>query len=249
MDNSRGLMSRLLTGIAVRIGLCAALGPVYLIHAQQGVLPLVSTPATETAYQLAAGDTVNIQFFYNSEFNTKATIRPDGKISMPLVGEIAVANLSVDELTQRLTDLYRATIRQASITIQVDTFANRRIFVGGEVARPGMFPLTGHETVLSAIYEAGGLTRAARRSEVTVVRRSEKGVPEYIAVSLKGTGVGKDIGVTPGFVLQPLDVVVIHESGIAKADRAVDQYIRQMIPALLTGGFTYLLNSATVFTP
>jgi hypothetical protein len=47
-------------------------------------------------------------------------------------------------------------------------------------------------------------------------------------------------------MLQPLDVVVVHESGVAKANRAVDQYIRQMVPVLLTGGFTYLFNSAVI---
>jgi protein involved in polysaccharide export with SLBB domain len=121
--------------------------------------------------------------------------------------------------------------------------------VGGEVSRPGMFPLTGHETLLSAIYEAGGLTKTARRSLVTVIRRSEKGVPEYIPVSLKGMGPAKDSGgPTAAFALQPLDVVVVHESGVSKANRAIDQYVRQMIPMLLTGGFTYILNGA-VFTP
>jgi protein involved in polysaccharide export with SLBB domain len=210
--------------------------------------PAASSPATGS-YRLAAGDSIVIQFFYNPEFNTKAPIRPDGKISMPLIGEIEVANLSIDELTARLAELYKGTIRQPAVTIQVDTFANRRIFVGGEVTRPGMFALNGHETVLSAIYEAGGLTRGARRSEVTVIRRAETGIPEYIPVSLKGDGASKDAGVSAGFALQPLDVVLVHESGVSKADRAVDQYIRQMIPALLTGGFTYILNGASAFVP
>ena len=212
-------------------------------HTQPVAAPPPASSATEGAYRLAAGDVITIQFFYNPEFNTKTTIRPDGKISMPLLGEIEVAGLLIDELTARLTERYRGTLRQPEVTIQVETFANRRIFVGGEVTRPGMFPLTGHETLLSAIYEAGGLTRAARRSEVTVIRRSEKGLPEYIPVSLKGVGPAKDAGgLSAGFVLQPLDVVLVHESGVSKANRAVDQYIRQMIPMLLTGGFTYLVN-------
>ena len=212
-------------------------------QAQPVTAPPPAASATEGAYRLAAGDVITLQFFYNPEFNTKTTIRPDGKISMPLLGEIEVTGLSVDELTTRLMELYRGTLRQPAVTIQVETFANRRIFVGGEVTRPGMFPLTGHETLLSAIYEAGGLTKTARRSEVTVIRRSEKGLPEYIPVSLKGVGQSKDAGgPSAGFVLQPLDVVLVHESGVSKANRAVDQYIRQMIPMLLTGGFTYLVN-------
>jgi protein involved in polysaccharide export with SLBB domain len=221
-------------------------GMAALAYAQPAATP-ADAPAADPAYRLAEGDVITIQFFYNQEFNTKATIRPDGKISMPLMGEIEVAGQSLAELTARLTEFYKGTVRQPAITIQVETFANRRIFVGGEVSRPGMFPLTGHETLLSAIYEAGGLTKAARRSEVTVIRRSEKGTPEYIPVSLKGDGPAKDAGgLTAGFVLQPLDVVLVHESGVSKANRAVDQYVRQMIPALLTGGFTYLLNGTIV---
>jgi polysaccharide biosynthesis/export protein len=204
------------------------------------------------AYRVTAGDVLDIRFYYNEELNTKAQVRPDGRVSLPLLGELEVANLSVGEFSERLRLAYGGIVRNPAITVQIEGFANRRVFVGGEVAKPGIIALTGYHTVLSAIYEAGGLTRGAQRSAVTVIRRTLLGTPEMISVSLKEVATAQPPVKAPspasGFALQPLDVVVVYESGISKANRAVDQYVRQMIPLLLTGGFQYVFNPfSTVF--
>jgi protein involved in polysaccharide export with SLBB domain len=191
-------------------------------------------------YRLEAGDEIEVRFFYNQELNDKMVIRPDGRIAMPMVGDLAVAGKTVAELTAELQAKYKETVRQPVITVQVRAFANRKVFVGGEVLKPGMITLTGTQTALGAILEAGGLLRAADRNRISVVRKGSGGAPEMLNVSIRS-----DRGKAPeaaGFALQPYDMVVVHRSGIAKANQAVDQYIRQMSPALLTGGFTYLFN-------
>ncbi len=202
---------------------------------------------SQTSYRLEVGDVVDIRFFYNDELNTKAQIRPDGNISLPLLGELHISGLTVQGLTDLLLQRYQGTLRKPAVTVQVEGFANRRIFVGGEVARPGVFPLTGQQNLAGALYEAGGITRSANRSEVTVLRRSPSGAVETLSVSLKGlSSRTKAPAVSAAFLLQPLDVIVVHESGVSKANRAVDQYVRQMVPVLMTGGFTYLFNGSFV---
>jgi polysaccharide export outer membrane protein len=198
---------------------------------------------SHAAYKLEAGDSVDIKFFYNEELNTKAMIRPDGTLSLPLLGEVQMAGSSVGELTTKLEKLYEPTLRKPAITLQVEAFANRKIFVGGEVTKPGVFPLTGQQTALGAIIEAGGLTRSAKRGEITLIRRSQTGSAQVMVVSLKPPSSDKlAASAASTFLLEPFDVILLHESGISKANRAIDQYVRQMSPVLLTGGFTYLFN-------
>jgi polysaccharide export outer membrane protein len=227
----------------------AAVGQTSVADAPSATQPAREQQAPpDSAYQLESGDVVDIRFFYNEELNTKAQIRPDGTISMPLLGEIVVRGSTIRDLTEILTNRYRSTIRNPAMTIQVEGFANRKVFVGGEVMRPGVLPLVGEQTLLGAIFEAGGFTRAGNRKDVTVLRRSPTGTVESITVSLRGTTPQQARTRTVGeqFLLRPLDVVVVHESGVGKANRVVDQYIRQMIPVLLTGGFTYLFNGTIV---
>lgn len=200
------------------------------------------TDADEGSYSLNPGDTVEIKFITNPELNELVQVRPDGRISMPLVGELLVAHTTVAELATRLSTAYSEILRTPSVTIQVREFANRRVFVGGEVNRPGMLPLTGRQTALSAVMEAGGFRPSAARDEVLVIRRGTEDEPRLLRLALKN----KDgqAAEAANFALQPLDVVLVTESGIARADRAVDQYVRQLIPLSLTGGFSWLFGPA-----
>ena len=208
-------------------------------------VPPPATPlggSDQAAYRLKAGDVVAVRFFFNEELNTKVQIRPDGYISMPLISQVQTNGLTVDELRSALASSYKGILRNPDITIQVEGYSERKIFVGGEVAKPGVMPLSGRQTLLSAIFESGGLTRGANRRAATVFRRTETGGVERISVSLREVFQKNSNGPAVSFLLQPLDVVVVHETGISKADRAVDQYVRQLIPVQLSGGFEYLFN-------
>lgn len=201
------------------------------------------TDADEGSYRLSAGDLIEIKFMLNPELNEVVRIRPDGRISMTLVGELQVAGVTVTDLGTRLTTAYDDVLRAPAVTIQVREFADRRVFVGGEVTRPGMLSLVGQQTALGAVMEAGGFKASAARGEVVVIRRGEEDKPRLIRLSMKSEYEGEGPEAA-SFRLQPLDVVLVAESGVARAGRAVDQYVRQLIPVLLTGGFTYLFDAA-----
>jgi polysaccharide export outer membrane protein len=210
-----------------------------------------ATPAQPAAgasesYRLAPGDEVEIRFFYNPELNDRAPIRPDGRLSIPLMGELNIAGLTVAELTARLKDFFKSQLQKPELTVQVRGFTNQRIFVGGEVARAGVLPLVGTKTILEAIIESGGFKESSQRSSVLLIRRDASGNPSKMQVSLNDNATGPRASST---FLQPYDVVLVSESGISKADRVVDQYLRRMIPVLLTSGFTYLAGTGSAFVP
>ena len=201
------------------------------------------TDVDDGSYRLNAGDTIEIKFMQNPELNELVQIRPDGRISMPLVGELLVANTSIAELATRLSTAYADILRSPLVTIQVREFVNRRVFVGGEVNRPGVLPLTGRQTALSAVTEAGGFRPSAQRDEVLVIRRGDEDQPRVLRLSMKNTKDGRGSEAST-FPLQPLDVVVVTESGIARTGRAIDQYIRQVVPFTLAA--TWLFGPSVI---
>ena len=203
------------------------------------------TDADDGAYRLSAGDLIEIKFMLNPELNESVRIRPDGRISMPLVGEMLVARTTIAELSTRLATAYEEILRTPSVTIQVREFADRRVFVGGEVIRPGMQLLVGQQTALGAVMEAGGFKESAARGQLVIIRKGDEDKPRLIRLSMKLVS-DQEGPEAASFRLQPLDVVLVAESGIARTGRAIDQYVRKLIPLSLTGGFSYLFDAAFI---
>ena len=201
--------------------------------------------ALEAPYVLETGDTVEVRFYYTPELNDRVQIRPDGNISMGLIGQVPVAGKTVPGLISFLEKQYKGILRTPSISVQVVNFANRRAFVGGEVVHPGVINLTGEQTALGAIVEVGGLTKLAKSNNIMVVRRSASGAPETFHLALQRKH--KPTAQAATFVLRPYDVVLVSESGVARANRAVDQYVFKFMPPQFAFGFTYLLNRLLVF--
>jgi polysaccharide biosynthesis/export protein len=188
-----------------------------------------TTPAAE--YQIQTADELDIQFLYNPELNQKLPVRPDGRISLPLVKELMVLGMSPRELGDLLTDKYRPELKKPEVTVIVRSFMAQRIFIDGEVNRAGLQQLTGPLTVLQAIAMAGGIKDTARPTEVVVIRQNPSG-PFLTSVvditkALDGTDKSQDIA------LMPYDVVFVPKSHIANVDIWVDQYIRKVVPFAL----------------
>lgn len=198
---------------------------------RQAAVPPV-TDADDGSYLLSPGDVIELKFVHNPELNQEVRIRPDGRISMPLVGEMLVARTTIAQLTTRLATAYEEILRTPAVMIQVREFANRRVFVGGEVNRPGMLPMFGRQTALGAVMEAGGFRATAARDEVIVVRQTLDDQPRLLRLSMKNDN--DRPSEASNFTLQPLDVVLVNESGIAKVGRAVDQYIKQVLPVSIS---------------
>lgn len=204
-----------------------------------------ATPHEEAmgSYVLQARDVIEIQVYNLPELSVTLVIRPDGKISVPLQPEITAAGMTAEQLAAKLTEGYSQEFRNPRVTVIVRTFSNQNVYVGGEVEKPQLLPLTGQITVLQAILQAGGIKESAKEKAVIVLRNDGHGKPEVRQISLK-----RVIGGQPDIVLQPFDVVFVPKSKIAQVDKWVDQHIRQIVPVSLGMSFSYLLNGqATIF--
>lgn len=195
-------------------------------------------------FRLSPGDVIEIKFFYNPELDETVQIRPDGHISMPLVGEMDLNGKTVEETTSYLDQSYHKYLKTPSITLQVKSYGSQKVYVGGEVPHPGAIALIGKLTVLDALMEAGGPRHTGNDSTVVLLRKNQRGTASIYKVSLKTKG--KEPSPASTMVLMPFDVVLVPESRVARVDRWVDQNIRQMVPAFITTGFTYLQSTAVL---
>jgi|RhiMethySRZTD1v2_1073278.scaffolds.fasta_scaffold187149_2 protein involved in polysaccharide export with SLBB domain len=200
--------------------------------------PLPNAQPTDANYRLQIGDVVDVRFFFNPDLNEQnVQIRPDGCISLQLVGDVVFAGGTVAEVGQRIEAAYAKELKRPRVTIQVRGFATLKAFVSGEVHRPGTVSISTSMTLLGALGEAGGISTRGNRNRVVLIRKKPDGTPQRQEVTLFAQG---QPTVASLAVLQPFDVILVPESSIAKVDRWVDQYIRQLIPVNMNAGFTYL---------
>lgn len=168
-------------------------------------------------------------------------VRPDGHISLPLLGEVKVTGRTVGEMQAELTTKYRAMFRYIDVSINVVSSFERRITVLGEVARPGMFPLPGTLSLPQALALAGGYLETAQPKKVYVIRQNPDA--SYIGFKVDANPKNPLAGMGAGIVLQPRDIIVVPKSGIASVDKWVDQYIRKVLPFNIGAGVFYTINS------
>lgn len=227
---------------------CLLMAPSPVSSAQQSAQVVVASPVAETGpvvdFRLSPGDAIEVRFFYNPELDTRVQLRPDGHISMALAGEVDLTNRTVLEATRDLEAAYGRVLRTPAITIHLVSYAGQKVYVGGEVPRPGVVELPGRMTVMEAIMEAGGIRNTGRTSSVVLIRRSPDETPVSRTVSYRGTRDRPSEAAQ--LQLRPYDVIVVPESRVAHLDRWIDQYIRQVIPINTSAGFSYLANAAVL---
>ncbi len=198
-------------------------------------LPVAPEPSE---YLLRRGDVLEVKFFYNSELNERLPIRPDGKISLALVGEIVAEGRSAASLQAELAERYASSLRHPEVAVIVKEITGIKVFVGGEVRAAGVIHSAQELTLLQAVVQAGGFLRTAKVRNVVVLRDQGTSEPLFMTVDLAsdldGSGLGGDMK------LHPDDIVFVPKTKIAKVDQFVAQYIRELIPVALNLGVSYL---------
>ncbi len=189
--------------------------------------PELSVPP-DWEYKIQPGDQLDVKFYFNPDLSENLVVRPDGKISLQLVPEMQAAGLTPKELTEALKREYSRELAKPELSVIMRTFTAQRIFVGGEVGRPGERPLVGSLTVLQAVAMAEGFTNSAKTTEVIVIRRRPDGRGLVMPVNIKAAISGADL--SQDLALMPYDVVYVPRSTLATANLFVDQTINKMIP-------------------
>ena len=120
-------------------------------------------------YRLAKEDVVEVSVWKEPDLSRTVPVRPDGKITLPLLGDVTAEGLTPAQLEKSVADKLSPLVRDPRVTVIVHDVNGSRIYVTGMVTRPGAFPLRSHMTVLQALAMAGGLAEFADRGEITVL--------------------------------------------------------------------------------
>jgi polysaccharide export outer membrane protein len=111
-----------------------------------------------------------VVFWREKDLSADVIVRPDGKISLPMLNDIAAAGVTPEQLADTLQKAATKFVREPGATVIVKEIRSRKVYVIGQVTKPGTFPLTGDMNVLQIIAEAGGFLEDAKKDQVTIVR-------------------------------------------------------------------------------
>jgi polysaccharide export outer membrane protein len=186
----------------------------------------------EETYRLGAADEIEIFVLPQEEVNRVVTIRPDGKISLPLVGDVFVEGMTPNAVAEKLTAEFSKYLKDPSVSVIVTGFNSKKIFVIGEVFRQGAYPYTGEMSVFEAVQEAGSFTRRASLGRVLLVR-GDLNNPDVIDINLKAV-VKKGLA-EKNLFLRPNDIVYVPPNGFAATGYAMEQILLPFMPLLNVG--------------
>jgi polysaccharide biosynthesis/export protein len=155
-------------------------------------------------YRIATGDKLRIEVYKDNQLSQSLQVRPDGKITLPLLGDLAASGLTPIELRDRITTSLKEYVTNPVVTVIVTEATPPLVYVMGEVTKPGPLTLQGPLTVLQALSMAGGFKDFANTKGIRVLRKTAKGT-EAIPFNYKEAmrGEGKSV------YLQPGDTVIV----------------------------------------
>jgi polysaccharide biosynthesis/export protein len=158
----------------------------------------------EQEYRLGPGDKLRIEVYKQDQLSQSLQIRPDGKITLPFIGDVAAAGKTSVELRDNLTTALKEYVTNPVVTVMVQEALSAQIHVIGEVEHPGTQVMQGPRTVLQALAEAGGLKEFADRNNIHVLRNTGTGV-QNVPFNYKDALKGR----TDAMYLQPGDTLVV----------------------------------------
>jgi polysaccharide export outer membrane protein len=186
-------------------------------------------------YRIQAGDVLAIRLLLNPDLSEDVVVRPDGHMSTTVVSDELAYGHTVPELTAALTHDYTSILRNPHLTVVLKTFSPVRIYVGGDVSKPGESITAGLNPTLSqAIVRAGGLT-SGHEDRVFIIRRGPNDVPQFYSARLRD--VMRAHEPEADVRLAPYDVVYVPHNGSAEVHRFLDESFVQLAPVIW--GFSY----------
>jgi polysaccharide export outer membrane protein len=157
-------------------------------------------------YIIGRDDLLSIVFWRDDQLSGDVLVRPDGKISLPLLDDIQAAGLTPNQLREQLITEASRFVSNPVASVAVKETNSRRVYITGQVANPGQFPLASSMTVLQLIATAGGLTDFARTKDIRILR-VEDGRPTTIRFDY--TQVTRPDNPAPNLELRPGDTVIV----------------------------------------
>jgi polysaccharide export outer membrane protein len=158
---------------------------------------------TKPGYVIGLGDVLRITVWKEPDLTGDVTVRPDGMITLPLVGDVSAAGRVPSQLAGSLVAEFERLVESPRVTVSVSQATSARVYVVGQMMRPGEFPLSGRLTVLKALALAGGFKEFAKSESIVIVREDQTVIP----FNYKRIADGKDV--SQNVLLAAGDTIVV----------------------------------------
>jgi polysaccharide export outer membrane protein len=181
------------------------------------LLLVLPAAAQDQSYRINGGDTLHISVYGEQALDRDVAVEPDGGIAFPLVGNMNVRGMSLQELQHKIADALRGgnmlpNVTDAEVTVSLVKSSGNSFSVIGQVKQPGTFVTDTKVDVMQALSLAGGLTPFASKSRIIVLRRDEAGKQKKIPFNYSSVEDGNNLD--SNIILQGGDVVVVPEAGL-----------------------------------
>lgn len=188
------------------------------------------------AYRLGSGDRLKVDFLLTPELSQDAVVEPDGAVALKAIGRVPAQNMTLDQFQAQVLSLSSQRLTHPMVTVALSEPKAARIIVGGQVGRPGVYPLPARATTLEAVMLAGGLLPESRMDQVVVLRQRPGAPPMLRTVDLRAfvsRGAGRE-----SITLASEDIVFVPRSRIAEIDLWIDENINKLLPFSRSVGYT-----------
>ena len=179
-------------------------------------------------YRLAPGDVISVEFTFHPEENVRAPIRNDGRFTLPITGEFMAAGYTPEDLRHLIVDKASVKLKKPVVNVVVVEMAEHRVFVTGQVARPGFALYKPGMTAMQAIVERGGFVDDAKTDEIVHIHR----VNGQVMNSKLDLQAIYETGGNDTTELSPNDILVVPRTWVGDADVFVDQWVRGLLPTI-----------------
>ena len=209
-------MTRVCVHLACVLAMCASAIPAAALESavsgsviQGGAGSSAPPPAPSSVpadYVIGPEDVLSVVFWGEKDLSGDVVVRPDGKITLPLIKDVAVAGLTPEQVTDVLTKAATKFVANPNATVIVKGINSRKVFVLGQVGKPGPYPLVADTTVLQLIAQAGDVLEYAKAKNIVVVRK-EGGHEQRFKFNYPDVLKGKHI--EQNILLKPGDTVIV----------------------------------------
>jgi polysaccharide export outer membrane protein len=159
------------------------------------------------SYVIGVDDQLGVRYWLDEKMSAEVTVRPDGKISLPLIGDVAVTGLTPHELADIVEKLATKFIAEPDVTVIVRAVHSRKVFVIGQVGRPGVVPLNDELTVLTLLATVGGVAEYADKDKIVIIRK-ENGKERRFNFNYNEVVRGKRL--EQNILLRPGDTILVN---------------------------------------
>lgn len=186
---------------------CTPSGEAQTASATTAAAALAAVPAPPPGdYTIGPDDILTIVFWKEKDMSSDVAVRPDGRISLPLLNDVDAAGLTPEQLRVKLAAAADKFLEEPTVTVVVKQINSRKVFITGQVPKPGPYPLTGPTNVVQLIAMAGGVLEYAD-SENIVIMRTVNGKPMSYEFNYKDVAKRKNLG--QNIELKPGDTIIV----------------------------------------